>query len=178
MKAESLVVKIMIFVMTLVISANATSSIWKLLRHGVRGDSADPQKSKMGQGLQFCSGADCTKLNILGTGISHSSANHDTDEKDAGHHISWKNHPQKGKCFDSDLGYAFDCRLVEILDEGLVLIEDLRAGGVFAAQPKSQYSTRAGRHQRQTPPTPTVMLDLHSPSEDFRTNVQMNLEGL
>jgi hypothetical protein len=61
--------------------------------------------------------------------------------------------------------------------EGLVLIEDLRASGVFAAQPKSQYSTRATRRHDVPILTPHVMMDHHDPTEDFRTNVEMNLEG-
>ena len=60
-----------------------------------------------------------------------------------------------------------------------MLIEDLRAGGVFAAQPKSDFSTREGKKQ-QVPRTPPVMVGsgITDPTEDFRTNVSLNLEGL
>lgn len=64
--------------------------------------------------------------------------------------------------------------------EGLVLIEDLRAGGIFAAQPKSDFSTREGKNQ-QAPRTPDVIMagsGISDPTEDFRTNVSLNLEGL
>jgi len=63
--------------------------------------------------------------------------------------------------------------------EGLVLIEDLRAGGIFAAQPKSGFSTREGKNQ-QAPRTPEVLVGsgITDPTEDFRTNVSLNLEGL
>jgi hypothetical protein len=63
--------------------------------------------------------------------------------------------------------------------EGLVLIEDLRAGGVFAAQPKSGFSTREGKNQH-APRTPEVMngSGLADVREDFRTNVNLNLEGI
>jgi hypothetical protein len=30
-------------------------------------------------------------------------------------HVSWKELPKRGRCYDSALGYEFDCNLVEIL---------------------------------------------------------------
>eukprot|EP00978_Attheya_sp_CCMP212_P014543 scaffold37080_cov48-Attheya_sp.AAC.4 len=39
------------------------------------------------------------------------------EKKEGGqHHISWRQRPHKGKCFDSDQGYAFDCALIEIIE--------------------------------------------------------------
>jgi hypothetical protein len=98
---------------------------------------------------------------------------------DKGEHVSWKEQPQRGRCYDQSLAYEFDCNLVEILDEGLVLIEDLRAGGIFAVQPKSGFSTREGKNQ-QAPRTPSVVTGsgITDPTQDFRTNVSLNLEGL
>jgi hypothetical protein len=29
---------------------------------------------------------------------------------------SWKEEPKKGSCYDNDLGYLFDCNLIEILE--------------------------------------------------------------
>jgi hypothetical protein len=31
-------------------------------------------------------------------------------------HVSWKERPKRGRCYDSALGYEFDCNLVEILE--------------------------------------------------------------
>lgn len=38
------------------------------------------------------------------------------DEEIKGGHVSWKEHPQKGKCYDSELGYEFECNLVEVIE--------------------------------------------------------------
>ena len=35
---------------------------------------------------------------------------------DKGDHVSWKEHPQRGRCYDQSLAYEFDCNLVEILE--------------------------------------------------------------
>lgn len=82
-------------------------------------------------------------------------------------------------CFVVSLSpHIFFC-FVHPCSEGLVLIEDLRAGGVFAAQPKSGFSTREGKNQH-APRTPEVMngSGLADVREDFRTNVNLNLEGI
>lgn len=64
--------------------------------------------------------------------------------------------------------------------EDLVLIEDLRAGGTFAAQSKSDFSTRKCKN---LPSTPEIVIgsDIENdtfPNVDFRTNVVLNLEGI
>mmetsp|Transcript_49130 Transcript_49130/g.59546 ORF Transcript_49130/g.59546 Transcript_49130/m.59546 type:complete len:228 (+) Transcript_49130:79-762(+) len=103
------------------------------------------------------------------------------DESSVGNnvrHVPWKNKPKKGKCVDYDLSYTFDCNLIDILEEGLILIEDLRSGGIFATQPKSGFTTRP---QSYTEPikTPDVMQgSVVNPLTDFRTNAILNLEGL
>lgn len=35
---------------------------------------------------------------------------------DKGEHVSWKEQPQRGRCYDQSLAYEFDCNLVEILE--------------------------------------------------------------
>jgi len=99
-----------------------------------------------------------------------------------GGHIPWRERPKRGMCYDNKLSYAFDCNLIDVLDEGLLLIEDLRAGGIFVAQPKTGFTTRqeSKSHSHLKPlETPNVMLGSEPvPTEDFRTNVQMNLEGM
>jgi hypothetical protein len=35
---------------------------------------------------------------------------------DKGDHVSWKERPQRGRCYDNALAYEFDCNLVEILE--------------------------------------------------------------
>jgi len=106
----------------------------------------------------------------------------DEDKHDIkGGHVSWKERPKRGVCYDSAMQYAFDCNLVEVLDDGLLLIEDLRAGGVFAAQPQSGFTTRHRSIKPHLEPvrTPDVMKgSLFDPTEDFRTNRYMNLEGI
>ena len=65
--------------------------------------------------------------------------------------------------------------------EGLILIEDLRAGGALIAQPKSGFTTRHHSIKRHLEPikTPDVMVESYSdPTQDFRTNILINLEGL
>eukprot|EP00568_Trieres_chinensis_P004094 CAMPEP_0183295044 /NCGR_PEP_ID=MMETSP0160_2-20130417/3153_1 /TAXON_ID=2839 ORGANISM="Odontella Sinensis, Strain Grunow 1884" /NCGR_SAMPLE_ID=MMETSP0160_2 /ASSEMBLY_ACC=CAM_ASM_000250 /LENGTH=270 /DNA_ID=CAMNT_0025456461 /DNA_START=42 /DNA_END=854 /DNA_ORIENTATION=+ len=97
-------------------------------------------------------------------------------------HVSWKDRPNRGKCIDNDAGYVFDCNLVKILDDGLVLIEDLRLGGTFAAQPKSGYHVRRKRSNMAEVRTPDVLHGSGTwdtdPTEDFRTNAMLNLEGM
>lgn len=39
----------------------------------------------------------------------------DLDQSDA-QHISWKERPKRGRCYDNALSYEFDCNLVEILE--------------------------------------------------------------
>jgi len=95
-------------------------------------------------------------------------------------HVSWKEKPQRGHCFDSETGYAFDCNLIEVLDDGRVLIEDLRAGGVLVAQPKTEFSMKRNSKISRSPKTPEVMNGSGpcNPTEDFRTNILLNLEGM
>lgn len=38
----------------------------------------------------------------------------DLDDKEQ--HISWKERPKRGRCYDNALAYEFDCNLVEILE--------------------------------------------------------------
>jgi len=159
--------------------------------------------------LNFCtdkdgSVTDCELIDILGLGAEDYEAVFDanavedryktysasfegksdttTDNTELhGGHIPWREKPKKGMCYDSKLSYAFDCNLIDVLDEGLLLIEDLRAGGVFVAQPKSGFTTRNRSVKPHLEPleTPDVMVgSLSTPTEDFRTNVQMNLEGI
>lgn len=96
--------------------------------------------------------------------------------------ISWRDRPQRGKCFDSDQGYTFDCNLVKILDDDSVLIEDVSIG-VYAAKPKTVFSTRRSKKntnmfKNKGTKTPDVLRgSVYDPSEDWRTNVLLNLEG-
>lgn len=110
---------------------------------------------------------------------------HDFDSPRVSGHVSWKDRPVRGKCYDNDSGYTFDCDLVRILDDGRVLIEDHRHGGVFAAQPKSGYHTRRKKsNMEEEIRTPDVLigaagpLDTGDPAADFRTNIALNLEGI
>jgi len=102
----------------------------------------------------------------------------DESETTIGGHRSWHERPQRGKCFDGS-GYEFECYLVEILDDGMVLIEDTRAGGVFAAQPKSDFTVKRTRKRRKNPRTPRVVhVDVNDdPISDFRTIRALNMEG-
>lgn len=104
------------------------------------------------------------------------------EEKSMGHHISWELEPKKGHCFDYDAGYSFECNLVKILDEDIVLIEDLRLGGVLAALPKSGFTTRKEnlcQPHMEPVHTPSVLCGSEvDPVEDWRTNVEINLQGM
>jgi len=85
-----------------------------------------------------------------------------------------------GLCVDNESGYTFDCNLVEILNDGTVLVEDLREGGVFAAQPKSNFTLSSKKQHTKVKTrirTPNVIL-ADDPCEDFRTNVFLNMEGI
>ena len=70
----------------------------------------------------------------------------------------------------------------DILRDGLVLIEDLRLGGVFVAQPKSGYHTCRKRSSMEEVRTPAVLYGSGTwdtdPTEDFRTNAALSLEGM
>jgi len=94
-------------------------------------------------------------------------------------HVPWETEPKKGHCFDHDAGYYFDCKLIKNLSDGLVLIEDLRLGGVFTAQPKSGFTTRKNTHCQEPLYTPNVSCGSEiDPVEDVRTNIAINLEGM
>lgn len=94
-------------------------------------------------------------------------------------HIPWETEPITGHCMDHDSGYYFDCKLIKNLDEGLVLIEDLRLGGIFSAQPKSGFTTRKNTHCQEPLHTPDVLCgSVIDPVEDVRTNIAINLEGM
>eukprot|EP00566_Odontella_aurita_P019503 CAMPEP_0113578682 /NCGR_PEP_ID=MMETSP0015_2-20120614/29630_1 /TAXON_ID=2838 /ORGANISM="Odontella" /LENGTH=293 /DNA_ID=CAMNT_0000482541 /DNA_START=34 /DNA_END=915 /DNA_ORIENTATION=+ /assembly_acc=CAM_ASM_000160 len=110
---------------------------------------------------------------------------HDFDSPRVSGHVSWKDRPVRGKCYDNDSGYIFECDLVQILDDGRVLIEDHSHGGVIAAIAKSGYHTRRKKsNMEEEIRTPKVLngaagpLDTGDPAEDFRTNVFLNLEGI
>jgi len=68
------------------------------------------------------------------------------------------------------------------ISEGLVLIQDLRLGGVFAAKPKTVFSKsqrKTNKLKEKGVKTPDVLCGSNSdPSEDWRTNVLLNLEGI
>lgn len=70
---------------------------------------------------------------------------------------------------------------VLVSSDGLVLIEDLRLGGIKAAQPKTNFTTkRSKRHKnRSQRPTkiPAVLMTDDPWSEDIRTVRAMNMEG-
>lgn len=94
-------------------------------------------------------------------------------------HTHWEVEPVKGHCFDYDAGYSFDCNLVKNLEQDYVLIEDLRLGGVFAAQPKSGFTRRKDIHCQAPVKTPDVLCGSEiDPVEDWRTNVEINMEGM
>eukprot|EP00339_Tiarina_fusa_P028312 CAMPEP_0117016822 /NCGR_PEP_ID=MMETSP0472-20121206/13227_1 /TAXON_ID=693140 ORGANISM="Tiarina fusus, Strain LIS" /NCGR_SAMPLE_ID=MMETSP0472 /ASSEMBLY_ACC=CAM_ASM_000603 /LENGTH=147 /DNA_ID=CAMNT_0004721025 /DNA_START=143 /DNA_END=586 /DNA_ORIENTATION=- len=38
------------------------------------------------------------------------------DELDLDLRRSWRDEPKKGNCYDENLGYLFDCRLIEVLE--------------------------------------------------------------
>lgn len=40
----------------------------------------------------------------------------DLDESPKKGHVSWKERPKRGRCYDNALGYEFDCNLVQILE--------------------------------------------------------------
>jgi hypothetical protein len=40
----------------------------------------------------------------------------DLDENTEKGHVSWKERPKRGRCYDHALGYEFDCNLVQILE--------------------------------------------------------------
>lgn len=91
-----------------------------------------------------------------------------------------KERPKRGRCIENDSRYTFDCNLVEILDDGSVLIEDLREGGVFAAHPKADFTSKKKRFIErflQKIRTPSVIMQ-DDPTEDFRTNIALNMEGI
>jgi len=93
---------------------------------------------------------------------------------------SRSNSKRAGLCVDNESGYTFDCNLVEILNDGTVLVEDLREGGVFAAQPKSNFTLSSKKQHTKIKTrirTPNVIL-ADDPCEDFRTNVFLNMEGI
>ena len=65
--------------------------------------------------------------------------------------------------------------ILYMYSEGLVLIEDLRLEGVFATQPKENFTTKRKRRKRSTK-TPEVLMT-GDPFEDLRTVRAMNMEG-
>ena len=75
------------------------------------------QQHQQQQGdLSFCSDTDMSHLNILGFHNHNHNHNHNQEHDPTGHRVSWKEHPPKGSCYDSELGYTFDCHLIEILE--------------------------------------------------------------
>ena len=118
-------VLITIFVLMTVLSSTvASSGVWRLFQRGARGKSMDSQcknsqriqqQHQQQQGdLSFCSDTDMSHLNILG--FHNHNHNHNQEHDPTGHRVSWKEHPPKGSCYDSELGYTFDCHLIEILE--------------------------------------------------------------
>lgn len=64
----------------------------------------------------------------------------------------------------------------------MVLIEDLRLGGVFAVQPKTNFTMRRGKQKRakersRAPISPPNVVMTEDPVEDLRTVRAMNMEG-
>mmetsp|Transcript_26920 Transcript_26920/g.41230 ORF Transcript_26920/g.41230 Transcript_26920/m.41230 type:complete len:250 (-) Transcript_26920:163-912(-) len=100
-------------------------------------------------------------------------------------HISWKERPQKGKCYDQYSKQPFDCNLIEVLPEGLMLIEMISPphAKVMLRRPQTDFTTRKSpseKYHRQQPRTPDVLngSGAADPAQDWRTNVILNLEGL
>ena len=98
---------------------------------------------RKGGGLEFCGHNDCEVLSILGSDIVEEEEAiecvncapspaveeqpNDTkpelkwsfeilDDMDLDKRRSWKEEPKKGNCYDNELGYMFDCNLVQILE--------------------------------------------------------------
>jgi hypothetical protein len=107
-----------------------------------RGGPSLQQKKKRG-GLNVCTGdtANCELYAILGSDFvdeeeaieclncpssQQTEQPNDTrpeldnfeilEDVDLDQRRSWKEDPKKGSCYDSDLGYLFDCNLIEMLE--------------------------------------------------------------
>jgi hypothetical protein len=63
-----------------------------------------------------------------------------------------------------------------LVSDGLVLIEDLHSGGSFAAQP-STFHLNKNEKRKQRTLLPDVLIQ-DNPTEDFRTNVELNMMGI
>ena len=78
---------------------------------------------------------------------------------------------------DSD---TFLCNYVfTFFSEGHLLIEDLRAEGVFTTQPKSNFSSRKNRKRLEAiAKLPSVVVPGENPVDDYRTIVELNMMGI
>lgn len=60
----------------------------------------------------------------------------------------------------------------------MVLIEDLRSGGAFATQPSTFHLHKDEKKKKQTHLPPVVIPDKEDPTQDFRTNIELNMMGI
>eukprot|EP00816_Leptocylindrus_hargravesii_P010503 CAMPEP_0196802704 /NCGR_PEP_ID=MMETSP1362-20130617/2274_1 /TAXON_ID=163516 /ORGANISM="Leptocylindrus danicus, Strain CCMP1856" /LENGTH=233 /DNA_ID=CAMNT_0042174071 /DNA_START=187 /DNA_END=888 /DNA_ORIENTATION=- len=87
--------------------------------------------------------------------------------------------PHPGHCFESNNGASYDCNLLENLQDGLVLVEDLRVGG-FLVLPQSDFSMKRSHRASEYIRAPEVVngSGASDPTEDWRTMACMALEGI